>query len=58
MNFFKALTDCLNFAEIPRTDYEPTSFDKTIVAIHFYHNLVFIEKGRNDEGSNKPHMLR
>jgi hypothetical protein len=23
-----------------------------IVAMHFYHNLIFIRKGRNDEGSN------
>jgi hypothetical protein len=58
MNFFKALTDCLNCAEIHRIDYEPTLFDRTIVAIHFYHNLIFIQKGRNDEGSNKPHMVR
>lgn len=57
MNFFKDLADCLNYAEIPRAGYEPTQFDKTIVAIHFYHNLAFIQKGHNDEGSNKPHMV-
>jgi len=53
MNFFKSLTDCLNHQEIPDENYEETYFDKKIVSIHFYHNLVFIQKGNNNEKSNK-----
>ena len=52
MNFLKSLTDCLNYEEFPVDDYERTYFDKHIISIHFYHNLVFIYKGINNEGSN------
>ena len=52
MNFFKSLTDCLNYQEIPNENYKESYFDKKIVSIHFYHNLVFIHKGNNNEGSN------
>ncbi|GAB1543920.1 hypothetical protein NUACC21_65960 [Scytonema sp. NUACC21] len=31
--------------------YSPSYFDKHIVAIHFYHNLVILYKGNNDEES-------
>lgn len=53
MNFFKNLTDCLNHQEIPDENYKETYFDKKIVSIHFYHNLVFIYKGDNEERSNR-----
>jgi len=53
MNFFKSLTDCLNFQEIPDKNYKETYFDKKIVSIHFYHNLIFIHKGNNDEKSKR-----
>ncbi len=52
MNFFKALTDGLNHEEYLKSGYEPTYFDKNIVSIHFYHNIIFIQKGDNNEGSN------
>lgn len=52
MNFMKSLTDCLNHQEILDEDYQDTYLDKTIVAMHFYHNLVFIYKGDNNEPSN------
>ena len=52
LNFFKNLTDGLNYAEFIRPGYVPSYFDKTIVSMHFYHNLVFIYKGENNEGSN------
>jgi hypothetical protein len=52
MNFLKSLVDGLNYEEFPRNGYEPTYFDKSIVSMHFYHNLVFIYKGSNNEGSN------
>jgi hypothetical protein len=52
MTFVKSLTDGLNYEEIARKDYRPSYLDQNIVALHFYHNLVFIYKGRNNEGSN------
>jgi len=55
MNFLKTLTDGLNYEEIARKDYPPSYFDQNIVSLHFYHNLVFIYKGRNEEGSNSAH---
>jgi hypothetical protein len=53
MNFFKNLTDGLNYHEFLKPNYIPSYFERNIVAIHFYHNLVFIYKGENDEPSNK-----
>jgi demethylmacrocin O-methyltransferase len=55
MNFLKRLTDGLNYEEIARKDYRKTYFDQNIISLHFYHNLVFIYKGRNEEGSNHVH---
>lgn len=52
MNFLKDRVDGLNYEEFTDESYEPTYFDRNIVAIHFYHNLVFIYKGKNEEGSN------
>ncbi len=52
MNFLKSLTDGLNHEEFTMDHYVPTYFDKHITAMHFYHNLVFINKGFNNEGSN------
>jgi len=52
MNFFKKLSDGLNHEEYLKPDYNPTYFDMNIVSIHFYHNLIFIHKGDNHEGSN------
>ena len=55
MNFFKALADTLNHREFhPRpAGWEPHPLGRHIVAMHFFHNLVFVEKGRNDERSNR-----
>jgi hypothetical protein len=55
MNFLKRLTDGLNYEEIARKDYRKSYLDQNIVSLHFYHNLVFIYKGRNEEGSNNVH---
>jgi len=52
LNFFKALTDCLNHKEFIKNSYTPTYYDKNICSIQFYHNLVFIYKGLNNEKSN------
>jgi demethylmacrocin O-methyltransferase len=53
MNFIKSLTDSLNYQEIRDEEYKETYFDKKIVSIHFYHNLVFIEKGNNNEKTKR-----
>lgn len=52
IGFFKKLVDGLNYAEFDKPHYAPTYYDKNITAIHFYHNMVFIQKGFNSEGSN------
>ena len=51
--YFKKLIDGLNHEEFILRNYEATLFDRTIVSIHFYHNLIFIHKGENTEPSNK-----
>lgn len=52
MNFLKRLVDGLNYEEFSHDDYAPTYFDRNIISVHFYHNLAFIYKGDNSEGSN------
>lgn len=52
MGFFKGLADGLNYSEFLKPGYQPTYFDKNIVSVHFYHNLIFVYKGHNDEKSN------
>jgi hypothetical protein len=51
MCLLKNLVDGLNHEEFIRPGYVPNYLDKHITAIHFYHNLVFIQKGSNQEGS-------
>ena len=52
MGYFKSLTDGLNYQELDNPFYEATALDKSITNISFYHNLIFITKGDNNEGSN------
>lgn len=52
MGFAKSLIDGLNHAEFLSADDSPSQYDRQIVGLHFYHNLVFIDKGVNDEVSN------
>lgn len=52
MNFFKNLTDSLNHQEFLKSNYTPSYFDKNISSMQFYHNLIFIFKGINNECSN------
>lgn len=58
MNFLKSLIDGLNWEEF--RDREPGPYDRGITSIHFYHNLAFITKGVNLEGTTKntPHIVR
>lgn len=50
--FFKSLTDCLNSEEFVIENYQKTFYDRHIISMHFYHNMIFIYKGDNDESSN------
>lgn len=52
MGFTKSLIDGINYEEFDRQDYKPSYHDRHIVGMHFYHNIVFINKGSNNEGSN------
>ena len=42
MNFLKTLVDGLNYEEFTLDSYTTTYFDKNIISVYFYHNLVFI----------------
>ena len=48
MNFFKHLTDRLNYQEIANPFYISNKYDAKISNISFYHNLVFVKKGTNN----------
>jgi len=52
-HYFKSLIDSLNHEEFILENYQKTYYDKHIVAMHFYHNMIFIYKGKNNEPSNK-----
>jgi demethylmacrocin O-methyltransferase len=58
MEFFKDLADGLNHVEYPVRNYEPDYFDRNVVEIAFFHNLIFIRKGNNDEKPNLPEVLQ
>lgn len=51
MAMLKQLVDGLNWEEF--LDRAPGPFDRQIVSLCFYHNLAFIQRGPNDEGSSK-----
>jgi hypothetical protein len=53
MGYFTRLVHSLNHEEILREDYSPNVFERHIVAMHFYHNLILIYKGENSEGSSE-----
>jgi len=53
MNFFKHLTDRLNYQEIANPFYISDKYDAKITNISFYHNLVFVRKGVNDKLSKE-----
>jgi hypothetical protein len=52
MGFLKSLVDGLNYSEFEERSHDPSYFDRHIVGIHFYHNLVLVQKGKNNEGTN------
>lgn len=52
MNFFKRLVDGLNYEEFLADNYAPSYFDRHVTSVHFYHNILFVYKGDNSQGSN------
>ena len=55
MALVKDLVDGLNYEEYNAKGYQPTYSELNVVAVYCYHNLVFIKKGLNKEGSSGPH---
>lgn len=53
MALVKSLLDGLNWQEYTGRDHVPTYTQLHVVAVHCYHNLVFVEKGVNREGSRR-----
>ena len=53
MGVLKSLVDALNWEERHQPTYQPSSFDTTLTGLHFYHNLAFLKKGNNREGSTE-----
>lgn len=51
--YFKSLIDSLNHEEFIINNYNKNYYDKHIIEMHFYHNMIFIYKGNNNELSNK-----
>jgi hypothetical protein len=49
VGYFKRLIHGVNYKERPSWTCEPSFFDKNILGISFYHNLVIIEKGPNTD---------
>jgi hypothetical protein len=58
MSFFKGLADGLNHVEYSIENYEPNYLDQNIVEIAFFHNLIFIRKGNNNEKANVPELIQ
>ena len=53
IGWLKDRVDGLNYEEFLSEPCAATEMDVTITGLHFYHNMVFIQKGRNNEGSNQ-----
>lgn len=51
MGYFKSLLDSLHYEENLNPNYVPSYLDKNIVGLQFYHNIAFIQKGNNEEGT-------
>lgn len=58
MAMLKRLCDGLNYEEFVDESYQPSYEDLHVVSVTFYHNLAFIQKGINQEGTRRRHILR
>ncbi len=47
MNFFKSLSDSVNYENFDRPFFKKKRFDGLIESVHFYQNIVFIFKGES-----------
>lgn len=56
MSLVKSLIDGLNWQEFVKS--RPPEIGKHIVAVHCYHNIVFIKKGQNLEGGHNDEKHR
>ena len=52
MNFFKHLTDSLNYKEIANPYYMKSKYDGLIKNISFFNNIIVVQKGLNNNESN------
>lgn len=50
-SYFKRLVESINYAELPGQP-RPSFFDMNVSGLHFYHNLIIIDKSPNLEESN------
>lgn len=58
MALVKDLIDGLNYEEFVDEAYEPIYTDLHVTQVHCYHNLTFIQKGANSEGTRRRTLLR
>jgi hypothetical protein len=58
MAMVKDLIDGLNYEEFVTEPYEPSYTDVHVTEVSCYHNLVFIRKGINREGTRKRRILK
>ncbi|ANZ15351.1 class I SAM-dependent methyltransferase [Streptomyces noursei] len=59
LGLLKSLIDAIQHQELPETaDRQPSYADQNVVGVHAYHNVAFIEKGRNAEGGVPPWIPR
>jgi len=58
MDLVKRLIDGLNYEEFVTEAYQPTYTDLHVTSVACYHNLVFIQKGDNSEGTRKQRILK
>lgn len=49
----KSLIDDINYEEYTDEGYQPSYTQANVVGLHAYHNLVFIDKGQNNEGRGR-----
>ena len=47
MNFFKSLSDSINYENFDKPFFKKNRFDGLIKSVHFYQNIVFIFKGES-----------
>lgn len=58
MALVKDLVDGLNYEEFVDEAYAPTYTDLHVTEVHCYHNLAFVQKGVNSEGTRRRSILR